>query len=40
MKQLKVMLDFNKKPSNIKTTYLDLAEFRKRRVLPSPIEIV
>ena len=40
MKQLKVMLDFNKKPSNIKTTYLDLAEFRKRRVLPRPIEIV
>lgn len=36
MKELQTMLDYNKKPKDEKTCYLELQEFRKRRVLPMP----
>ncbi len=40
MKQLRVMLDWTKKPSNDKTGYLGLGEFRNRRVLPHPEKVI
>lgn len=39
MRQLRKMLNFENKPSDEKTEYLDLTEFRKRKVLPKPTEI-
>lgn len=40
MKELRIMLNFDKKPEDIKTKYMDLNEFRERKVLPKPSEIV
>jgi len=40
MKELKTMLDFNNKPPDDKTDYLPLQEFKKRKVLPKPSEII
>lgn len=39
MKELKRMLDFEKKPSDDKTKYMKLADFRQRKVLPKPTEV-
>lgn len=43
MKELKVMLDFVKKPADEKTRYMQIEpenEFKERRVLPLPTEVV
>lgn len=40
MKELRIMLNFAKKPDDVKTKYMDLNEFRERKVLPKPSEIV
>jgi len=39
MKELKRMLDFEKKPDDDKTEYMALNKFRERRVLPKPTEV-
>ena len=39
MKALKRFLDFDSKPDNSKTEYMQLREFRERRVLSHPTEI-
>lgn len=39
LKELKRMLSFTSKPKNSKTSYMELAEFRKRKVLPHPNQI-
>ena len=36
MKALKRLLDFSSKPDNSKTEYMELGEFRNRKVLPDP----
>lgn len=40
LKKLRVMLDFKNKPDNRKTAYLDLKEFKDRRVLPEPEDVI
>lgn len=43
MKELKAMLDFVKKPADEKTRYMQIEpenEFKERRVLPLPTEVV
>ncbi|MGB9823489.1 hypothetical protein [Thermodesulfovibrio sp.] len=39
LKELKKMLDFTNKPENNATEYLELSEFRKRKVLPKPTKV-
>jgi len=39
MKELRKMLDFQNKPSDHKTTYLELNDFRERKVLPEPTDV-
>jgi len=39
MKDLERMLDFDNKPDDKETSYMELIEFRERRVLPRPGEI-
>lgn len=33
------MLDFKKKPKEEKTRYMELGDFKERRVLPLPTEV-
>jgi len=40
MKQLAIMLDWNNKPDDEKTTYMDLADFKHRMVLPTPDKVI
>ncbi|MFN3739309.1 MAG: TIGR03986 family CRISPR-associated RAMP protein [Thermodesulfovibrionales bacterium] len=40
LKDLKIMLDFAKKPPQEETEYLALEKFRERRILPSPTQII
>lgn len=39
MKELKRMLDYDGKPAKDKTRYLELREFRARKILPKPTEV-
>lgn len=39
MKELEAMLNWDKKPSDEKTKYMELNEFRNRNVLPKPTEV-
>lgn len=39
MKELKRLLDFKNKPEDIKTEYLDVQVFKKRKVLPEASKI-
>ncbi len=39
MRQLRRMLDFTNRPSDEKTKYMELGEFKERKILPSPTEI-
>jgi hypothetical protein len=36
MRELEVMMDWDKKPDDNKTYYMGLSDFRNRKVLPSP----
>lgn len=40
LRKLKLMLNFKRKPKNEKTSYLDISEFRLRKVLPEPEEVI
>ncbi|MGC8797019.1 MAG: TIGR03986 family type III CRISPR-associated RAMP protein, partial [Thermodesulfovibrio sp.] len=40
LRQLKKMLDFAHRPANKKTEYMELGEFRQRKVLNKPEEIL
>ncbi|MFN3533322.1 MAG: TIGR03986 family CRISPR-associated RAMP protein [Candidatus Brocadia sp.] len=40
MKELKAMLDFDKKPADEKTRYMELGDFKERKVLPVPTDVV
>ncbi len=39
LKELKRMLDIKSKPDNNKTAYMELGEFRQRKILPKPMEL-